>query len=237
MGRWLFQSFFNVASQPRRACRNLGCILGFMALTGCAPIVPDAPAPSVPVTRSDAADSPDVPTPIGPGADARSIVANTRPMLRWHAAANATAYGVYLSQHDGQEWRLLYDSEVEYAGPLVATELRLPPDLLQDGGRYRWNVRGWNDRSGWGPFSKRLEFVVDGAALGAVSDEELHRLVSQRLNDTEGLDTFHLKLGVREREVSLIGCVPDQDQHERIRAIVQSVPGVVNATAEKLRIC
>ncbi|MDX1571413.1 MAG: BON domain-containing protein [Xanthomonadales bacterium] len=207
-------------------------LAGLVLMAGCAARQPEGSGEKVAPDQKPGALHPGIPSPLRPGSEDGEVVHSRDLSFHWESADHAEAYGLYVSEFRGGQWRLIYDSEVEHDRPLGTTTLKLPPGLLQNGGRYRWNVRGWNRDLGWGPLSQRLVFSIESR-----SDEELFRLISQRLDHAEGLDTHHVKIGVRDGKVSMVGCVPDEDQHRRVRRIALAVEGVVDSSFEKLRLC
>jgi len=107
------------------------------------------------------------PTLLSPGtlSDPGPTISSTTPEFTWTDGLGADYYGLYIRDLDADV--LVFDSEIDY-GPLHGTSFALPSGILQDAGRYRWNMRA-HCSSGWTDFSERLYFRVEVSAQPALS--------------------------------------------------------------------
>ena len=204
--------------------RTIIAFAGAAGLVGCTAMGSAPPAPPIP-------DAPPLVQPVS-NAPEGEVVYTDRVVLEWEPVAHADGYGVYLSEFDGSDWRLVYNSEATAGGPLGTTSVALPADLLQDDGQYRWNARAWSDQAGWGAYSPPAEFSVD-----LRTDAELHQLVHEHLERAPGVDATAIKVEVLNGQVTMNGCVATPHQRELAHEIAHSIGGVQLANIESLETC
>ena len=66
-----------------------------------------------------------------------------------------------------------------------------------------------------------------GSPVVATDDDRLRDAIRLLLEENTSIDARHVDVFVENREVTLAGSVPDEDQRARIEAIIESVEGVV----------
>jgi len=90
------------------------------------------------------------------------IVNTLTPIFEWDSVSNADHYALYISRYPYGTENLVFDSEVNVTGGKIFGNSfdELPDDVLDDGEKYRWNMRAHNS-AGWSGFSNYLYFEVN----------------------------------------------------------------------------
>jgi GH25 family lysozyme M1 (1,4-beta-N-acetylmuramidase) len=108
--------------------------------------------------------TPDAPTLISPGTNSEpgEEINTLTPTFRWNSASNADCYGLYISKYPYGSSNIVYENEAISGS---STSLPLPSGYLQDGVKYRWNMRAHNS-AGWSSYGiedgkTRLYFWVN----------------------------------------------------------------------------
>ncbi|MBV9949370.1 MAG: BON domain-containing protein [Myxococcales bacterium] len=96
----------------------------------------------------------------------------------------------------------------------------LEPDLGGVGSDPNYLGGSWVDQRG----TRREEPIEGGEA--ARSDESIQTEAHERLTRFGRLDAHEIVVDVSRREITLSGCVPDEDQKRAAGDIVEAVPGV-----------
>jgi parallel beta-helix repeat protein len=108
---------------------------------------------------------PNKPTLNSPGTptDTEFIIKTKTPTFEWNEVSCAEYYGLYISRKPYGENNLVYDSEDKKynpSGKIYGDSFNdLPNDILKDGGKYRWDMRAFNNY-GASDFSNELYFKV-----------------------------------------------------------------------------
>lgn len=115
---------------------------------------------------------PEKPNLLSPGTltDTGFIVNTKTPTFEWNSVPNADHYALYISHEPYGEANLVYDSEDDYAGgKIYGTSFNeLPNNILQNGVKYRWDMRAFNDY-GSSYFSDELYFKVQTSSSTDIS--------------------------------------------------------------------
>jgi hypothetical protein len=101
--------------------------------------IPDAPTLTSPGTSSE------------PGEEINTLT----PTFRWNSVSNADSYGLYISKYPYGSGNLVFEQE-----GITGTSFNLPGGYLQDGVKYRWNMKAFNG-AGESGYSSRLYFWVN----------------------------------------------------------------------------
>jgi GH25 family lysozyme M1 (1,4-beta-N-acetylmuramidase) len=108
--------------------------------------------------------TPDAPTLTSPGTSSKpgEEIETLTPTFRWQAVSSADQYGLYISKDPYGSGNIVYENEAISGS---STSLPLPSGYLQDGVKYRWNMRAHNS-AGWSSYGiedgkTRLYFWVN----------------------------------------------------------------------------
>jgi hypothetical protein len=133
--------------------------------------------PSVTADSGFIGNEPSVPSdpPIlnspGSGSEPGDIVDTLSPSFEWSGDPNADYYALYISKYPYGSANIIFDSSIN-AGPLYGTSFNLPSGYLQEGMKYRWNMKA-HSSSGWSSVSDRLYFQTPTSGPGAAVDSTL----------------------------------------------------------------
>ncbi len=107
--------------------------------------------------------SPNTPTPLHPGSidEPGESIDTLTPTFQWNEVPNADYYAFYISQYPYGSENLVFDSETD-VGSIYETSFSLPIEILEEGIKYRWNMRAYNSDGG-SEFSYRLYFFVSSS--------------------------------------------------------------------------
>ncbi|BEQ13871.1 BON domain-containing protein [Desulfoferula mesophila] len=185
---------------------------------GCAGMVPTPP--------------PQAPLPLEPKSNVSGgeTVYTLQPVLQWQTVPGAEGYAIYVNEQTPRDYRLIYSTKDRGQPQLHATSFRLPPNLLRDGGHYRWNVRAWNS-SGWSPYSRSYEFRVK-----IYADRELESVVRDHLQRAPEVDDRNIRIIARDGDITLSGCLNTRRQIDLANEVTASVGGV-HRVYNDLRVC
>jgi len=107
---------------------------------------------------------PSPPTLTSPGTSSEpgEEIDTLTPTFRWQAVSSADQYGLYISKYPYGSSNIVYENEA-ISGSSIS--LPLPSGYLQDGVKYRWNMRAHNS-AGWSSYGiedgkTRLYFWVN----------------------------------------------------------------------------
>jgi hypothetical protein len=78
------------------------------------------------------------------------------PTFEWSGDSNADYYALYISKYPYGTANIIFDS-VKNSGPLYGGSFNLPSGHLQEGMKYRWNMKA-HSSSGWSSISNTLYF-------------------------------------------------------------------------------
>lgn len=207
----LWRTLFFLSAAAAVGCTTTG---GHYAAT--TPPVPAAPKVVSPYSNAPAGET----------------VYLAQPVLEWQPAAYADGYAAYVSEFNGTDYDLVYNSETDSGGLINTTTLALPPGVVHDDGQYRWNVRAWNRAAGWGPFSDRAEFQIQ-----LYTDAELQQQVHEHLERAPRVDASRIDATVANGQVVLVGCVPSPEEIDYAYEVVESVGGVQGVYDQRLHVC
>lgn len=100
------------------------------------------------------------PTLRGPGTptDVGSTLSSLTPTFQWDPVPGARTYGLYISEFPYGYSRLVFDRE-----NVTGTSLQLPPEFLEAGKKYRWNMQAFGDGVESG-FSTAPYFTTPGTS-------------------------------------------------------------------------
>lgn len=156
---------------------------------------------------------PDPPNLISPGTPSESgdIVNILTPTFQWNSVQGADHYALYISESPYGSEHIVYDSEKEY-GPIYGTTFdSLPDDILNDGEKYRWNMRAYNN-AGWSIFSSYLYFEVNLLP-------ECNIVLKKDGREIEDIiigDTFDICVTDYSDDITEVRFLSDENQNEKV---------------------
>ncbi len=95
-----------------------------------------------------------MPTSPGLSSSPGPTISNLTPTFQWSGVSGADGYGFYISEYPYGSTNLVYENE-NISGS--STSFNLPSGVLENGKKYRWNIRAHNS-AGWSDFSSKLYF-------------------------------------------------------------------------------
>ena len=121
-------------------------------------------------------------TLVSPGSSSEpgDIVSTLAPTLEWNSVPNADYYALYVSKYPYGTANIIFDSGKSY-GQLYGSSFNLPSGYLQDGIKYRWNMKA-HSSSGWSSISNTLYFQTAAslqASQSALQETQQGSLTSQ----------------------------------------------------------